>query len=443
MRSEKSEVRKGKKPRAARPEALSDFSLHTSHFVVPRLRFPEFWGTAEWAISDLGSVADFVNEKIAVSKLNPRDYISTENLLPDYGETVASTRLPDVPAVTRYKSRDVLISNIRPYLKKVWHANRDGGASNDVIVLRAKPPLSDEFLSLVLRNDAFIAYVMESAKGVKMPRGDLIAMRAYPVGRPAPAEQQKIADCLTSLDEVIAAQGRKVEALKAHKRGLMQQLFPREGETLPRLRFPEFRDAPEWKRGKASDIVDVLQGYGFPERLQGSREGEFPFYKVSDISACVDAGGNLLDEANNHIDADVLEELRAKLMPVGSTVFAKIGEAIRSNKRAITSRPCLVDNNAAGVKAIERLAHDRFVYYLWCQIPLIEYAGGVVPAVNKSAIEQISVCYPKPDEQQRIADCLSALDTQITAESDQLATLKTHKLGLMQQLFPAPAEADT
>ena len=264
------------------------------------------------------------------------------------------------------------------------------------------------------------------------------ALKSFAIPVPSYGEQQKIADCLMSLDEVIAAQGRKVEALKAHKRGLMQQLFPREGETRPRLRFPEFRDAPEWVVGKASDIVDVLQGYGFPERLQGSQEGDFPFYKVSDISACVDAGGILLDEANNHIDAGVLEELRAKLMPVGSTVFAKIGEAIRSNKRAITSRPCLVDNNAAGVKAVAGLAHDRFVYYLWCQVPLIEYAGGVVPAVNKSAMEQIPVCYPKPDEQQRIADCLSSLDTQITAESNQLAALKTHKQGLMQQLFPAP-----
>lgn len=250
-------------------------------------------------------------------------------------------------------------------------------------------------------------------------------------------EQEKIANCLTSLDEVIAAQGRKVEALKAHKRGLIQQLFPREGEAVPRLRLPEFRDAPEWVAGKASDIVDVLQGYGFPERLQGSRDGEFPFYKVSDISACVDAGGILLDEANNHVNAEVLEELRAKLMPIGSTVFAKIGEAVRSNKRAITSRPCLVDNNAAGVKAIAGIADDRFVYYLWSQVRLIEYAGGFVPAVNKSAMEQIPICYPKPEEQQRIADCLSSLDIRITAESDQLATLKTHKQGLMQQLFPA------
>lgn len=209
---------------------------------------------------------------------------------------------------------------------------------------------------------------------------------------------------------------------------------------VPRLRFPEFREAPEWALGKASDIVDVLQGYGFPEKFQGGKEGEFPFYKVSDISACVDAGGVFLTDANNHIDSDTMAELRAKPMPAEATVFAKIGEAIRSNKRAITTRPCLVDNNVAGVKAIMGLAHNRFVYYLWCQVPLIEYAGGVVPAVNKSAIEQISVSYPQPDEQQRIADCLTSLDEVIAAQGRKVEALKSHKCGLMQQLFPRDGE---
>ena len=79
-------------------------------------------------------------------------------------------------------------------------------------------------------------------------------MKNYPVSYPSQPEQQKIADCLTSLDESIVAQGRKVEALKAHKKGLMQQLFPREGETLPRLRFPEFRDKPEWEEKNSAKL---------------------------------------------------------------------------------------------------------------------------------------------------------------------------------------------
>ncbi len=209
----------------------------------------------------------------------------------------------------------------------------------------------------------------------------------------------------------------------------------------PKLRFPEFRDARGWRLAKAHDIVEVLQGYGFPDRYQGKTDGEFPFYKVSDISACVDAGNVLLGDANNHVDDQILKALRAKPISAGATVFAKIGEAIRSNKRAVTTRPCLIDNNAAGVKAISRTADDGFVYYLWCMVPLIDYAGGVVPAVNKSTIEQIPICYPEIVEQRKIAACLTSLDELLAAEGRKLEALRTHKQGLMQQLFPREGES--
>ena len=97
-------------------------------------------------------------------------------------------------------------------------------------------------------------------------------------------EQQKIADCLTSLDEVIAAQGRKVEALKAHKRGLMQQLFPREGETLPRLRFPEFHDAPEWEETSISGMGEVVTGSTPATSQKDYYSGEHHFVSPADIS---------------------------------------------------------------------------------------------------------------------------------------------------------------
>ena len=167
-----------------------------------------------------------MNEKIPLSIISSEKYVSTENLLADYGGVVAASKLPAVGSVTRYRVGDVLISNIRPYLKKVWYADQDGGASNDVIVARAKGALSSAFLACVLGSNSFIAYVMLGARGVKMPRGDVESIRHYQVGYPGAAEQQKITDCLKSLNEVIAAQARKVAVLKTHKSGLMQALFP-------------------------------------------------------------------------------------------------------------------------------------------------------------------------------------------------------------------------
>ena len=188
-------------------------------------------------------------------------------------------------------------------------------------------------------------------------------------------------------------------------------------------------------------IADVLQGYGFPERHQGQKTGDYPFYKVSDISNSVGKGKVFIDESANYINESVLTELRAKPIPQGTTIFAKIGEAIRLNRRAITTRPCLIDNNAAGLKRIEGKTIDMFLYFLMETISLIDYAGdGVVPAVNKSAIEGAAVVFPEIEEQKRIVSCLSALDELIAAQSDKVEALKTHKKGLMQQLFPSPEE---
>jgi len=213
-------------------------------------------------------------------------------------------------------------------------------------------------------------------------------------------------------------------------------------ELVPRLRFPEFRDAPAWVGGRCGDIADVLQGYGFPERYQGENRGLYPLYKVSDISAAFERGDKYIIEANNYIDQDVLSEIGAKSVPEGTTIFAKIGEAIRSNRRAIATRPSVIDNNVAGVKAISGKASDEFIYYLWSNISLIDFAGGVVPAISKSAIETIPVAYTEiEDEQQKIADCLGSLDDLIAAEGRKLTALRDHKQGLMQQLFPREGEA--
>ena len=113
----------------------------------------------------------------------------------------------------------------------------------------------------------------------------------------------------------------------------------------------------------------------------------------------------------------MLEEIRGKPLPTGTIIFAKIGEAIRSNRRVITTEPAVIDNNTAGVKAIETKSSDEFLFYVWSNISLIDYAGGVVPAVSKSALENVPLCYPTdPAEQRRIADFLGSLDSLIAAE---------------------------
>ena len=195
---------------------------------TPALRFPEFREAGPWEEKRLGDddVSIFVNDRMPREELRIESYVSTVNLLPDYAGMAAATKLPPAGGVTRFAKNDILMSNIRPYLKKICLSSKDGAASNDVIVVRAKKSVSSLFLSFLLMNDRFVDYVMVGAKGVKMPRGDIAQMKEYPLAIPKPPEQQKIAACLTSLDNLIRTETQKLTALGRHKKGLMQQLFP-------------------------------------------------------------------------------------------------------------------------------------------------------------------------------------------------------------------------
>lgn len=192
---------------------------------VPKLRFKEFKG--EWEEKKLEEVATFVNEKTPLENLSISSYISTENILPDFAGVTSASKLPTSGNFTKYRKGDVLISNIRPYLKKVWFSDKEGAGSNDVFVVRTKSDIQDFFLSFLLKNDNFINYVMVGAKGVKMPRGDKDLISKYPISFPSKTEQQKIASGLSSLDEIIQAQAEKIELLQLHKKGLLQGLFPK------------------------------------------------------------------------------------------------------------------------------------------------------------------------------------------------------------------------
>lgn len=204
----------------------------------------------------------------------------------------------------------------------------------------------------------------------------------------------------------------------------------------PIIRFQGFNG--EWEKKKIGDIAIVLQGYGFPEKYQGQKYGDLPFCKVGDISSAVDRGEMVINKADNFVDYSLLPVLHAQPIPVGSTIFAKIGEAIRSNKRIRTGVPCLIDNNAAAVKSKGEIS-DTFLFYLMSKVNLADYSGGIVPSVNKSTIEAIDVLVPSSrDEQQKIAECLEAIDQMLSAQNQKVESLKAHKKGLMQQLFPQP-----
>ena len=385
------------------------------HGLVPRLRFPEFGEAGEWEADELGKVAVFVNEKIPVEQVALENYVSTENILQDYGGVARASKLPTTGAVTRFRPHDTLVSNIRPYLKKVWIADKEGGASNDVIVIRAKQRLLTQYFSFLLKNDAFIDYVMTGAKGVKMPRGDVGSMKEYPAFYPSKPEQQKIADCLASLDELITLEAQKLDTLKTHKKGLMQQLFPAEGETLPKLRFPEFRDAWEWEEKLLGAVCDMQAG-------KFVAAAEISDQKGNDSYPCF--GGN----GTRGYTKTYTHSGRYSLIGRQGALCGNVNLVdglFHATEHAVVTTP------KAGI-------HTDWLFYALTLLTLNRFATGQAqPGLSVDVLNKVACTVPKDEqEQQRIADCLASLDDLITAQTQKLATLKTHKKGLMHQLFP-------
>lgn len=165
----------------------------------------------------LNDVAKFISSKIEVSEINVSNYISTENMLPNKGGITTASSLPDTKSVREYIPKDILINNIRPYFKKIWYSDMEGGCSNDIYVLRSNENYDSKFLYYVLSSDDFFSYVMANAKGTKMPRGDKKAIQNYKVPNFSIDKQKKISSFLGEID-------RKIEINKKLNKNLQKQI---------------------------------------------------------------------------------------------------------------------------------------------------------------------------------------------------------------------------
>lgn len=173
----------------------------------------------------LSNICDYINEKIAVNELSDKNYISTENMLPNKSGIVKASTLPNMQLTPAYQENDVLISNIRPYFKKIWQAEYCGGCSNDVLVLRAKQFVNPKFLYYVLSEDKFFDYATATSKGTKMPRGDKSAIMKYGVPEFSEIEQEKIANILFPIDKKIAINSATNNNLEQQAQAIFKSWF--------------------------------------------------------------------------------------------------------------------------------------------------------------------------------------------------------------------------
>lgn len=196
----------------------------------------------------------------------------------------------------------------------------------------------------------------------------------------------------------------------------------------------------DWKWVNLSKVVTFHQGYGFPKELQGNKIGEYPFYKVGDISKNVKSGNRNLITCDNFIDESILLKLKAKPYPINTIVFAKIGEGLKLNRRGIIKTTGIVDNNAMGLKAIESLCHDLYLYHFFNTVKLEDYSKATtVPSVRKSEIEEIQFPLPPLEIQQAIVSKIEELFSELDKGIDNLKTaqlqLKTYRQSVLKWAF--------
>ena len=174
---------------------------------------------------NLSSLCEYRKGKVNVDGLNKDTYISTENMLPNKGGVIRATSLPTTSQTQEYKKGDVLVSNIRPYFKKIWQAEYDGGCSNDVLVFKANENTDKDFLYYILADDAFFNYSMATSKGTKMPRGDKTSIMQYGVPHYDIVEQKKIACVLRLLDKKIEFNNKINNNLEQQAQALYKSWF--------------------------------------------------------------------------------------------------------------------------------------------------------------------------------------------------------------------------
>lgn len=408
--------------------------------LVPKLRFPEFEGTDGWKQMPLRKLARPISDRATIGDADNVLSLSGEHGLVLQSEYFGKKIAGD--STDRYLKirKDDFVYNDRTTKASSFGTIKRLSAYEGGIV----SPIYKCFRFHSSENPAFWEWYFESGshnpalgglvnEGARAGRFNISVTQFLSTNawRPDEAEQQKIADCLDSADALIAAQGRKVEVLRAHKKGLMQRLFPQEGETQPRLRFPEFEGAGEWEVKPLSEVATYENGKAYEQDIV--EDGRYIVVNSRFIST---------DGAvRKYTNADYLTANAGDVLMVLSDLpkgraLAKCYFVEENDRYAVNQRICRLKG--------KRL-NSKFLFFILDRNPnLLVYDDGQNQThLSKGNVLKCPLCVPTTmAEQQRIADCLTSLDELIAAECRKLDTLKTHKKGLMQQTFPQVGETD-
>lgn len=409
--------------------------------IVPKLRFPEFGTSEGWKKYKLRELADRITKKVGDNKL------VTLSISAGIGFVSQAEKF----------SRDISGKQYCNYiyLKKGEFSYNKGNSKtfpqgciyelkeydeaavpNAFISFRFKenlvPSFYQGYFDSNFHGKQLVRFITSGARSDGLL--NISPTDFFSIVLPTPVkkeEQQKIADCLSSIDDLIDAESRKLRALEKYKKSLMQKLFPAEGKTLPEWRFPEFQGCGEWKSKSMGKACKMFSG-GTPDTSKKEfYGGTIPFIRSAEINK---------SSTELFITEEGFKNSSAKMVKKGDILIALYG--------ANSGEVALSKIDGAINQAILCLRHETnnaFVYHYFTHMKnriISKYIQGGQGNLSGQIIKSVNLYFPKTEEQQKVADCLSEIDTMITEQSNRLEQLKTHKKGLMQGLFPSLEEAD-
>jgi len=386
--------------------------------LTPELRFPEFNDEEDWGEKLLSDVCEITN-----GKANAQDH-TEDGLYPlfDRSEVIKATNnyIFDCEAVIIPGEG---MRFIPKYYEGRFNLHQRAYALKDFSCIGRFVYYSMFYRSNLISQKA----VRSTVLSLRLP-----ILQNFPIEIPSnPDEQQKIASCLTSLDELLAAHNEKLEALKDHKKGLLQNLFPQEGETVPKVRFPEFEDDGEWVENELGKICDVRDGtHDSPKYVSDG-------YPLITSKNLFENGAMDFENVSYLTQEDYDKINQRSKVDVGDILFGMIGTI---GNPVIVKRDGFAIKNVALIKTKGLLEQEYLIQLLKSNYIDIQFqkanAGGILKFIALGMIRKLIIPTPKKEEQQKIASCLSAVDELITAQQEKIEQLQQHKKGLMQGLFP-------
>ncbi len=400
--------------------------------LIPELRFPEFNNEGEWETKEVGEIFDVTRGYVLAMSL-VQEKQSNENPYPVYSSQTKNNGLAGF-----YK--EYLYEDAITWTTDGANAGdvnyRDGKfyCTNVCGVLLNKDGFANKCISELINSVSkkYVSYV-----GSPKLMNGVMSQIKIPV--PKIKEQKKIASCLSSLDGVIAAHSQKLDLLKDHKKGLMQNLFPQEGEKIPKYRFKEFEKDGDWEEKRLGDLIELKGRIGYRgytlEDIVGKGEGA-----ISMSPSNINEFGTLSFTKSTYITWAKYEESPEIMLENGFTVLVKTGSTygkvafIKNLTEKTTINPQLV------VLKPKKL-NNYFLYLLVANESIqrqinATVVGGAIPTLSQESISNFEILVPKIKEQEKIAECLSTLNDLIISQTERIEQLKLHKKGLMQGLFP-------